>query len=241
MVLLGALGMITLLAAGARTRPVPPVTRVPVPSSTDLGHRTPPQPSPEMSGTAFEPPITPGRPSPMTAMIENILQTVLIITAVLAVLVIIVLVVRAVSARQAPPGIEDLGEDAVDLAHVGRHLAASRGEMAISGDIRAAIVAWWEGLEQVVGEAGRTSRAPYETASEFVTRVLATGDLSPSWTIELADLYERALFSAEDLTEADRERALRALNALTDEIDRAATGSGPSASAAAPIDGRADR
>lgn len=217
--LAGALGMITLLALGARTEAGGPVTRVPdFIENSDLGHQTPPQPSGDPTGELSQPPLPVGEPNATAAMIGNLIQTLLIIAAAIAVLVIIVLVVRKVMAREAPPGLDELSEDVVDLVEVGRHLAASRREVEVSGDVRAAIVACWEGLEGVIGETGR-SRMPHETASEFVTRVLAESDLSPQWTVQLSELYERAMFSAEQLTEDDRHRAVQSLTALTDEID----------------------
>jgi hypothetical protein len=78
------------------------------------------------------------------------------------------------------------------------------------GTPRNAIVAcWWE-LERS-SEATGLPRAASETSSEFTARVLSRYRVQPSTIEGLAALYREARFSLHDMTEADRERAVAAL------------------------------
>lgn len=100
-----------------------------------------------------------------------------------------------------------------------RERAEVHREALATGDVRNAIVACWVRLEETAGEAGVT-RAPAETATEFVVRFLHALDVDPRPVAALARLYQEARFSSHDLPTDARDRAREALDAIAAELER---------------------
>ena len=93
----------------------------------------------------------------------------------------------------------------------------SRRAVVERGEVREAIVACWQRLEEVVARCG-VARRPAETATELVTRVLRTLDVDPRAVAALAALYQEARFSSHALGEDSRAAARAALEALRRDL-----------------------
>ncbi len=79
----------------------------------------------------------------------------------------------------------------------------------------------WVDLEESAA-ASRLARRPAETPLEYVARVLATWDVDIAALAELANLYREARFSSHPMGSRERERALRALDQVHQDLDAAA-------------------
>lgn len=99
--------------------------------------------------------------------------------------------------------------------------AGRRREALVEGEPRNAIVAAWVDLEESAA-ASRLARRPAETPLEYVARVLATWDVDIAALAELANLYREARFSSHPMGSRERERALRALDQVHQDLDAAA-------------------
>lgn len=106
--------------------------------------------------------------------------------------------------------------------------AAERLEALLAaGSPRNAIVSCWVALEDACAGAG-IPRHPAETSVEFTTRVIETFAVSDQAIGELAALYREARFSAHDLDESHRTRAVGALRQVTGDLrTRARTAQAP--------------
>jgi hypothetical protein len=124
---------------------------------------------------------------------------------------------RARVARAA--AVEQAAFDVLEPSEaVSRELLADAGSQRaalIGGTPRNAIVECWHRFELASAAAG-VDRHTWETSSEHTLRVLNLVDAAPASVSVLARLYREARFSAHELTEADRARAIEAL----DEIHR---------------------
>ena len=104
-----------------------------------------------------------------------------------------------------------------DLAEVVTDDADEQLEALAAGTPRNAIVACWVRLEDAVTAAGlEPNRA--ETPAELTARVLSRYAVGRAAIDELAELYREARFSTHELGEGDRERAVRALRRLHDDL-----------------------
>ncbi len=90
-----------------------------------------------------------------------------------------------------------------------------------SGEPRAAVLLAYASLEQSLAKAG-TSRQSWETVAEYLDHTLSTAPHVAAPIRRLGELYELARFSDVEITEADRQIALRSLDAA----QRAETGFG---------------
>jgi hypothetical protein len=188
-------------------------------------------PTVEASQSATAPPLAPpDRDEDEVGDGKGLLHVVAIIlnlaTAVVAVLLLVWLVRwlrtlrrvrRARIARAA--AVEQAAFDVLEPSEaVARELLADAGSQRAAltgGTPRNAIVECWHRFELASGEAG-VDRHAWETSSEHTLRVLNLVDAAPASVSVLAQLYREARFSEHELTEADRTRALEAL----DEIHR---------------------
>jgi hypothetical protein len=66
-------------------------------------------------------------------------------------------------------------------------------------------------MERSLARAGK-ARRPSEAPFEYLARVLVS--VAPAGGRVLTDLYERAMFSTQPLSDRDRDRAVEALEAL---------------------------
>ncbi len=87
------------------------------------------------------------------------------------------------------------------------------------GAPRDAIVRCWMMLEEAVIRAG-LDRNPALTSEELTVAVLSRYEVRAAAIAELAGLYREARFSSHALGEPHRRRAVRALNAVRDDLDR---------------------
>jgi hypothetical protein len=91
------------------------------------------------------------------------------------------------------------------------------------GDARAAVIACWVRLEEVAAAAG-TVRAPGDTSSDLVARMLADHQVSAPVLRSLAELYRTARYSPRTVEASMREQARAALGHLRDELARSRSG-----------------
>jgi hypothetical protein len=130
--------------------------------------------------------------------------------AVLAVVLIAVvtgvLLLRARRSRAAP--VRDDPRQAVKDAAAG-----GRRALLADPDPRRAIVAAYLALEDAMRDSG-LRLAPSRTPNEVLQTAAAEGQVDPIAATVLVRLFERARFSTQPLTAADRDRALIALDAL---------------------------
>ena len=114
------------------------------------------------------------------------------------------------------------GVDAVPFAvieppaRIAREILADAGEQRqalLEGSPRNAVVACWHRFETQGGAAG-VERRVWETSSEYTIRVLDLVDADAPAVSRLAALYREARFSEHDLTEADRQDAIEALDTI---------------------------
>lgn len=100
---------------------------------------------------------------------------------------------------------------------VARALLGDAGEqrrlLAGTGTPRNAVVECWHRFETAAAAAG-LARRPWETSSEYTMRVLDLVDADQPAVSRLAALYREARFSEHELTEADRDAALAALDRI---------------------------
>ncbi len=91
------------------------------------------------------------------------------------------------------------------------------------GDARAAIIACWVRLEDVAEAAG-TPRAPGDTSSDLVARLLGDHQVSRSVLVELAGLYRTARYSTARIEASMRDQALAAFEHLRTELMESRSG-----------------
>lgn len=84
-------------------------------------------------------------------------------------------------------------------------------------DIRRAVIAAYARMEKVLARSG-LRRKVSETALEFLRRVLGDLRVSAPAAQELTQLFEEAKFSAHDLDESARTRAITALETIRSEL-----------------------
>ena len=90
---------------------------------------------------------------------------------------------------------------------------AQRRVLVEGDDPRNAVVECWHRFE-THGAAAGLERRPWETSSEYTMRVLDLVDAYQPAVSRLGELYREARFSEHDLTEAHRQEALGALDAI---------------------------
>jgi hypothetical protein len=119
--------------------------------------------------------------------------------------------------RQREPDPVEIAFDPLDapgrLAEEMAAAAQRRRELLASGAPRNAIVACWHSFEEQAEAAG-VRRQPWETSSEFTLRVLDRLSADDAAVLRLAELYRDARHSEHEITEAMRQRATEALDAI---------------------------
>ncbi len=116
--------------------------------------------------------------------------------------------------RRKAISVGGLDDDPLEVAgKVARSIAADAArqrETLATGSPRNAIVGCWHRLEERAGAVG-VRRRPWETSTEFTTRVLEQLHADPHATETLAELYRDARHSRHEITEESRRRAAEAL------------------------------
>jgi uncharacterized protein DUF4129 len=90
------------------------------------------------------------------------------------------------------------------------------------GDPRNAIVECWHRFERLAERTG-VRRRPWETSSEFTLRLLDRVSADSAAVATLAELYRDARYSAHDVTEDNRARAVEALDVIHLSVGRVST------------------
>ena len=91
--------------------------------------------------------------------------------------------------------------------------STQRRLLAEGGTPRNAVVECWHRFETQAAAAG-LARGDWETSSEYTMRVLDLVDAHQPAVTRLGELYREARFSEHELTEAHRQEALDALDAI---------------------------
>lgn len=151
--------------------------------------------------------FVPQEPTETVAQAVDILALVAIVGAVA---VVVILLRRRTT--EAPPDLDEEFEadllDAVDEAEM---------QLAEDQDPRSAVLHAYRTLEVVL--ASRTSRrSESETTAEHITRSLSTLPVNPEAIIQLADLYEIARFSDQEISWQQRSDARAALGKARQEL-----------------------
>lgn len=87
------------------------------------------------------------------------------------------------------------------------------------GEPRNAIVECWHRFERLAERAG-VRRHPWETSSEFTIRLLDRVSADSGAVSALSELYRDARYSAHDVTEDNRARAMEALDVIHQSLGR---------------------
>jgi hypothetical protein len=111
----------------------------------------------------------------------------------------------------------DVLDDPEPLVEEMRRDADLQLELLLGGEPRNAIVACWERFEEQAERVG-LARKPWETSSEFTMRLLDVVSADQPAVSQLAALYREARFSQHEITEANRQHALAALEQIRDTI-----------------------
>ncbi|MEW1955195.1 DUF4129 domain-containing protein [Terrabacter sp. NPDC080008] len=214
----GAIVMAALVVAASTqpvplmTRPVPPDTRLPLPTFTSL----PPSSSTPTATASGEPTVF--DPSPLLVVL---VQVILVVT-VLILLLGLALLVRSLLRRR--PRLERREEPDFAIPLVPSELleaARDRLRDLETGEPRNAIVAAWLGLESSAAATG-LPRLPAETSSEYTHRVIRVWPVDSERLEDLAALFREARFSVHELGESHRRRALDDLGVLIADLERVA-------------------
>lgn len=211
--LVAVLLLVVLVVLTARTAGEMPITGGPSLGSTG---EPPSQPPPPPAPTGPPPPLPSGdsEGSPVVRTVAEVMVALVVIGGIGLAAAAIALIVRALRQRQTPEGIgEDDGEVVVNLVAVQEHLERSSAELDVSGEVNQAIVRCWHGLEEFAA-AGGTERGAAQTAREYTVSVLEGAALPLGPLQRLADLYEAALFSGDQLPESARAEAIACLAEL---------------------------
>ncbi len=219
---LGAVALLLLLVTWAAsigpqevvTDPGNPPTNVSIPPTTATS-------TPDQGGTAL--PEGKGDRD-VLFMVVTIVATLLATIVMLAVLLTVVrwLLTRDWRRRREPEP-DEVEFDPLDSpALLAEALAAgARAQRAAleEGEPRNAIVECWHRFERVAERAG-VRRHPWETSSEFTLRLLDRVSADSTAVAVLAELYRDARYSAHDVTEDNRARAVEALDAVHLSVGR---------------------
>lgn len=220
--LVGALLLVVLVALATQT-----AGEMPISGGPSLGGGTPRPPSQPAQAQSGQPtmalPSGDGQPNPVVRTIAEVMVAIVVIGSVALVAGIVALVVRALRQRQRPEGVDNLdGETVVNLVAVQEHLERSTAELDVEGEVNQAIVRCWQGMEEFAA-AGGTERLPAQTAREYTVSVLQRAALPVGPLERLANLYEAALFSGDQLPESARAEAIACLDELRRTTGEAVT------------------
>lgn len=102
-------------------------------------------------------------------------------------------------------------------SHLAEGIRTGVEELEREPDPRRAVILSYVSMERILGDAG-WPRARAEAPLEYLARVLAAGGVSETAATRLTDLYERAGFGQQPVTEAMRVDALGALHSIRAEL-----------------------
>lgn len=210
-VMLGAIGLVSLGSAADRTEPVyrGEVTR---------DESGPPPEREDYTEPDWEHQEQPPKPPP-TQHSNTWLIVALSVLGVLLLAAIAWLIHRMRALARPPLEVADLAdEDELTALQARAALQDARSHLSTVVGAHDAVIAAWLALERAIAEAG-VRRAPSQTTLEFVVAVLGDLALDRSALDRLAHLYRRALFDPEPLVETDRDEAIALLDRLRDQLE----------------------
>ena len=214
--------LVVLLAAWASSIGPGSVLRGTGPSQAPL-----PSTSDSSSSSAADPGVTEPRDETRSPAPSWVRTLAFLVNTAVAVLVVLVLLrlgaagVRGLRRRRVRRR-QLASADAVEFqvveppARVSHEMLADaegQRQALLEGSPRNAIVACWHRFETQGAAAGLERRA-WETSSEYTMRVLDLVDAHEPAVSRLGALYREARFSEHDLTDADRQAAVDALDAI---------------------------
>lgn len=148
------------------------------------------------------------------------IMTLLMVGGAVGLLLLIVWIVRRAAqlrTRTTPPAPEVDAEAQLSAQEAEEALTAARERLETGMDVRDAVVTSWQTLEAMIAETG-VRRAESQTTREYVVTVLGGLALDTDTIGRFADLYRRALFDANPLTDADLDQGRELLEDLTTQI-----------------------
>jgi hypothetical protein len=212
-VLATALGLLLLLWGAASGDPLVgaptgDVAELPVAEEPPVLPEEPPPPEDPL-------PVEDGEPEPVEMSLDW-----LVVLGLAAALLLVGLLVRALLRRQ---------DDEVETVHLDPELdilveatsVPSGAAALVEGEPRNAVVACWVAVEDGVARAG-LDRSPAETSLDLARRVLGTWEVDEAAVETLAGLYREARFSRHTVNEAQRTRAVAALDRINADLRDAA-------------------
>lgn len=187
-------------------------------------------PTPEVSAPRMSAPppgleLPPPAPGPSTPW----LPTVLVVVAALVLAVLLVLFVRRLRDRRGEPKGDPVGFDSIEPGIDARNRAidvpalvdavdVALARLDAAGTPTDAVVAAWVSLEEAAAQHG-WERHPFETSTEFTTRLLGVSPAPPAQTAVLRGLYQQARFTAHPITAGQVAEARSALEAIARALE----------------------
>jgi len=195
----GAICVLLVLTASF----APPALITSIPTGEPIEVPPPTQEIEPMPGATIAPPLPADPDQTIPGVVWGVLGAILAVLVGIALILIAVRAARAIAARVAADPIGDVVDaPPVDVRHVSDVLRRAQEQIALDDDADRAVIRCWESLE-ALGAAAGIPRADNETAAEYVVGILAAVAAPADAANELAQLYARALFSADRLpTEA---------------------------------------
>ncbi|MHA6523913.1 DUF4129 domain-containing protein [Tessaracoccus sp. G1721] len=217
----GALVVLVLVALGAVSPRPAAVEIIPRPAPT----ATPPpaSPPPFTLGPPPSPlfPMPDGEPLVLPEWADDVVQL-LAAAAVLALIVAFLVrlnaeLVRTDRRHAADPTGREAEIPEIDDEELAEALTETVESLRQGVPVSGAIVECWRRLERVAASSG-IWRKPTQTSHEFTAEVLGHAVVDADAISELAELYRQAMFSTHRLTDAHRDRAIAALDAVTAQL-----------------------
>lgn len=184
---------------------------------------------------ASEPPVTAAAsPSPMLPVPDQepwripewVGEVVKILAGAVVIALVVIFLVRLAGAmvrtdrrRAAGPSGNEAEIPEIDDDELAETVAATVASLRQGIPVEGAVIECWRRLERLAADAG-ILRRPTQTSQEFTVGVLGHAVVDATALQDLAELYRQALFSTHHLTNADRERAIAALEALSSQLIR---------------------
>jgi hypothetical protein len=146
-------------------------------------------------------------------------RVLVVVLAAVLFAVVLLFTVRLYRSRLPQPAEEkDLERLRAELARVAR---VSLREMLAGTDYRAAVIACYARMEEILAKNGfprRAHQTPLEYMESTVERAGAASPLPDGALLDLTRLYEIAKFSTHPMSPADRDLAVRSLTAIGERL-----------------------
>jgi Domain of unknown function (DUF4129) len=160
-------------------------------------------------------PIPKVQVAPTSSGSPEILKYVLLAVIAVALVAAFILLLRRVRSREMEAAVAPEEDDQSALREA---VAAGRTALGELSEPRMAIIHCYLAMERSLAEAG-AARVAAETPDELLARSIAAGLLRGAAAAELTSLFYEARFSTHQVPPSARERALRALDAISAELD----------------------